>query len=78
MHDIIISPKVTNGSEPAFPWMVDGAGVSTNAAQLLTDLVNALDTFSYFPLILDLYCILTLYGSVQIITIYIYMLTLLS
>ncbi|CAM0883363.1 unnamed protein product [Alopecurus aequalis] len=41
LHDIIISSKVANGSEPAaFPWMVDGAGVSTNAAQLLTDLAK--------------------------------------
>ncbi|VAH64694.1 unnamed protein product [Triticum turgidum subsp. durum] len=39
LHDIIISSKVANGGDPAgFPWMVDGADVSTNAAQLLTDL----------------------------------------
>jgi inositol hexakisphosphate/diphosphoinositol-pentakisphosphate kinase len=45
LHDIIVSSKVANGSKPAgYPWMVDGAGVPTNAAQLLTDLVNALVT----------------------------------
>ncbi|VAH64687.1 unnamed protein product [Triticum turgidum subsp. durum] len=41
LHDIIISSKVANGGDPAgFPWMVDGADVSTNAAQLLTDLAE--------------------------------------
>lgn len=41
LHDIIISSKVANGNEPVeFPWMVDGAGVSTNAAQLLSDLAQ--------------------------------------
>jgi hypothetical protein len=50
LHDIIISSKVANGSEPAgFPWMVDGAGVSTNAAQLLTDLVKFIRYLLSFP-----------------------------
>ncbi|KAI5007330.1 hypothetical protein ZWY2020_050775 [Hordeum vulgare] len=41
LHDFIISSKVANGRDPAgFPWMVDGAEVSTNAAQLLTDLAE--------------------------------------
>ncbi|KAK1667992.1 hypothetical protein QYE76_056151 [Lolium multiflorum] len=41
LHDIIVSSKVANGSKPAgYPWMVDGAGVPTNAAQLLTDLAK--------------------------------------
>jgi hypothetical protein len=44
LHDIITSSKVVNCNEPVeFPWMVDGAGVPKNAAQLLTKLVQSLD-----------------------------------
>lgn len=40
MHDIITSSEVAHYNEPMeFPWMVDGARVPKNAAQLLTDLV---------------------------------------
>ena len=40
LHDIITSSKVANCNKPVeFPWMVDGAGVPKNAAQLLTSLV---------------------------------------
>jgi hypothetical protein len=40
LYDIITSSKVANCNEPVeFPWMVDGAGVPKNAAQLLTSLV---------------------------------------
>ncbi|CAL4961082.1 unnamed protein product [Urochloa decumbens] len=39
LHDIITSSKVANCNKPVeFPWMVDGAGVPKNAAQLLTNL----------------------------------------
>ncbi|KAJ1285668.1 hypothetical protein BS78_03G295200 [Paspalum vaginatum] len=41
LHDIIASSKVANCSEPVeFPWMVDGAGVPKNAAQLLPKLAE--------------------------------------
>ncbi|RLM93078.1 hypothetical protein C2845_PM08G27330 [Panicum miliaceum] len=41
LHDIITSSKVANCNEPVeFPWMVDGAGVPKNAAQLLTSLAE--------------------------------------
>ncbi|CAO2182712.1 unnamed protein product [Urochloa humidicola] len=41
LHDIITSSKVANCNEPVeFPWMVDGAGVPKNAAQLLTNLAE--------------------------------------
>ncbi|CAO2178027.1 unnamed protein product [Urochloa humidicola] len=41
LHDIITSSKVANCNEPVeFPWMVDGAGVPKNAAQLLTNLAG--------------------------------------
>lgn len=41
LHYIIISSKVANVNEPVeFPWMVDGAGVPTNAAQLLIHLAQ--------------------------------------
>ncbi|PAN28180.1 hypothetical protein PAHAL_5G136600 [Panicum hallii] len=41
LYDIITSSKVANCNEPVeFPWMVDGAGVPKNAAQLLTSLAE--------------------------------------
>ncbi|CAL4954241.1 unnamed protein product [Urochloa decumbens] len=41
LHDIITASKVANCNEPVeFPWMVDGAGVPKNAAQLLTNLAE--------------------------------------
>ncbi|KAL6614393.1 hypothetical protein ACP70R_036663 [Stipagrostis hirtigluma subsp. patula] len=41
LHDIITSSNVANCNEHVeFPWMVDGAGVPTNAAQLLTNLAE--------------------------------------
>ncbi|OEL27790.1 Inositol hexakisphosphate and diphosphoinositol-pentakisphosphate kinase 2 [Dichanthelium oligosanthes] len=41
LHDIITSSKVANCNESMeFPWMVDGAGVPKNAAQLLTNLAE--------------------------------------
>ncbi|ONM37409.1 Phosphoglycerate mutase-like family protein [Zea mays] len=41
LHDIITSSEVAHYNEPMeFPWMVDGARVPKNAAQLLTDLAE--------------------------------------
>ncbi|XP_062207057.1 inositol hexakisphosphate and diphosphoinositol-pentakisphosphate kinase VIP1-like isoform X3 [Phragmites australis] len=41
LHDIITSSNVANCNEHVeFPWMVDGVGVPTNAAQLLTNLAE--------------------------------------
>uniref|UniRef100_A0A0D9YFR3 Inositol hexakisphosphate and diphosphoinositol-pentakisphosphate kinase n=1 Tax=Oryza glumipatula TaxID=40148 RepID=A0A0D9YFR3_9ORYZ len=38
LHNIILSSKIANGETMEFPWMVDGAGVPPNAANLLTNL----------------------------------------
>jgi inositol hexakisphosphate/diphosphoinositol-pentakisphosphate kinase len=40
LHNIILSSKIANGETMEFPWMVDGAGVPPNAANLLTNLAQ--------------------------------------
>jgi hypothetical protein len=55
LHDIITSTNVANCKQHVeFPWMVDGAKVPTNAAQLLTELVCWLGILFHFSF--ELFC----------------------
>lgn len=50
LHNIITSLNVANRKQHVeFPWMVDGAKVPTDAAQLLTELVCLVDILFHFP-----------------------------